>query len=96
MNVDLIPGYYYWDTRTPSDGKPGPIYLAIMTEGMAEPYPDFKVLLHHDSSNHYSEVMEAMESLEMYAPELFDTSTKNAQKFRDALEDIIHNFSKAR
>lgn len=52
MNVDLIPGYY-WDIRTPSDGKPGPIYLTITTEGMAEPYPDFKALLQHDSAGTY-------------------------------------------
>lgn len=94
MNVDLIPGYY-WDIRTPADGHPGPVYLAIMKEGRDEPHPYRKVTLPDYPTNPYYSVVKAMEELADSHPELLDQNVKKAQKYRAVLAEVIDHFSDA-
>lgn len=92
MNVDLLPNYY-WDIRTPADGHPGPTYLAIMKDGVDGPHPYRKVTLPEYPTNHYYAVVEAMEELAGYHPELFDQNAKKANKYRAVLAEVIDHFS---
>lgn len=92
MNVDLIPGYY-WDILTPTDGKPGPIYLAIVETGDMAPDPNLMIPLPADSTDHYKDVMSAMKQMNESAPELFDHNAQQIRKFRNSLDQIFRIYT---